>query len=99
MQFPFAVFRVKEESMLPAVKPGDYVLVNGWCYKFRVPKPGEIIILKHPNSDLVIIKRIKSVLNDKKLYVTGDNSSASEDSRKFGPIDSKDVIGKVILII
>jgi signal peptidase I len=31
------------------------------------------------------------------IYVLGDNRPESEDSRKFGPRDLKDVIGKVIV--
>jgi signal peptidase I len=30
------------------------------------------------------------------IYVLGDNSAVSEDSRKFGPVPQKDVMGKVI---
>jgi signal peptidase I len=36
------------------------------------------------------------VVPAEKLYVLGDNFAVSEDSRKFGPVPEKDVLGKVI---
>lgn len=31
------------------------------------------------------------------VYVIGDNRAVSEDSRKFGPIDVKDILGKYVI--
>lgn len=33
-----------------------------------------------------------------KLYILGDNRPVSEDSRVYGPIDAKQVLGKVIVV-
>lgn len=99
MLFPVEIFRVRENSMLPAIKPGDYVIINTLCHKFFRPARGDIIVLKHPHNDLIIIKRVKSISKNGKLFVAGDNKRASEDSRKFGPVNLKDVIGKVVITI
>ncbi len=35
---------------------------------------------------------------DGKYYVIGDNKPVSEDSRRFGPVDPKDILGKVVIM-
>ncbi len=42
----------------------------------------------------VYIKRIQKI-NGLEVYVVGDNKADSEDSRKFGSINKKEIIGKV----
>lgn len=67
-------------------------------YIFSKPKVGDVIIFKHPTPPHIYCKRI-SHIKEKKLYVLGDNSHQSVDSRNFGYISDKDVIGKVVFKI
>lgn len=43
------------------------------------------------------IGNIDLTIQEGEIYVCGDNRTNSEDSRAFGPIKSKDVVGKLIL--
>jgi nickel-type superoxide dismutase maturation protease len=81
--------RVMGESMLPTIQPGK-VIVGLWPLPV---KPGDIVIVRHEGIDKV--KRVKGV-NYEKLYLLGDNPSASTDSRDFGWIEMKCVLAKVI---
>ena len=94
--FPIARFKIKDKSMEPTVKAGDYVLVNKLAYIFGKPSKGDIVVLKHPKEkDRFLIKRISRVTNSDEYYIVGDNKDYSQDSRHFGSIKKNSIVGKV----
>lgn len=92
---PLFKFKIKGNSMNPTFKSGDAVLVNRLAYFFGTPKVGNIIVLKRQK---YIIKRITAIKKEQ-VFVIGDNKKESTDSRKFGWIDRKEIVGKVIFKI
>lgn len=76
--------------MLPTLKPGRDVLVMHWFITVRV---GDLIIFKKDGKEM--IKRVQKV-QSQKVFVRGDNSKMSTDSRHFGPVSLDQVMGKVI---
>ncbi len=92
--FPILKFKINQKSMEPTLKEGDNVLVNRLFYFFRKPKIDDIIVLKYPKNNMYLIKRVKKVDNNK-YFVLGDNLKESIDSRDFGWISKKEIIGKV----
>ena len=91
---PFAVFRVVGDSMAPRIVDSDYVVVNKLSYLFGVPREGDVVLAKHPNTGCLIVKRVSSVDADR-YVLRGDNHRESSDSRGFGPVTRKMLIGKV----
>lgn len=85
-------FKVSGHSMEPNLKNGQEILVSSLPYLFTGPKVGQIIAFKQ--GDKFIVKRIKQVTGDR-LLVTGDNKN---DSKGYGWISKKELIGKVIYI-
>jgi nickel-type superoxide dismutase maturation protease len=82
--------------MLSILKPGDEVLADPYAYRHRCPQPGEIVIARHPlHSDVHLIKRIKSVLDDGRCRLEGDNPTESTDSRSFGLVAPEHIQGRV----
>jgi nickel-type superoxide dismutase maturation protease len=81
--------------MLPKYKQNQKILVFTFSYFFSSVTVGNVIVLHHPVTNQKIIKRITD-LQHSKAYVLGDNKSESSDSRSFGWIDKKNIIGKVI---
>lgn len=82
--------------MFPAFKTGDEVIAVSPFFKKL--KAGDVIIFNHSAPPHVLIKRIIKISNNK-FWVEGDNKKVSIDSRSFGFILKKDIIGKVVLKI
>jgi nickel-type superoxide dismutase maturation protease len=82
--------------MVPLLQPGDEVLVNPRAYRRTSPCPGDIVVARHPyRTDLRVVKRITSVLENGNCELGGDNPSESTDSRYFGPIPPRRILGRV----
>ena len=95
--------------MLPTFAPGDRIVVNRVAYRWRSPNKGDLVALRHPmDEDLPLLKRVAAVpgevvqggrqeyrLGSEEWYVVGDNGQSSSDSRTFGPIQRRQIIGKV----
>lgn len=94
---PIKIFKVKDSSMRPSISDGDYVLVSLLHYKFSKPKARDMVVLKHPKNDLLIVKRIERE-TPYGYFVLGDNTAMSEDSRSFGTIDKSAIVGKVVSV-
>ena len=81
--------------MLPTYKNGDELLALSWFLKL---KEGDIVVVREPYhqyTSILVVKRITKIKRDK-LYVLGDNKLESSDSRKYGWINRKQIIAKVI---
>lgn len=67
--------RVPTESMMPAINPGNHLLVSRLPYYYRDPIRGEIVVFKY-NKDL-LIKRVIATPGDEidikenKVYING----------------------------
>lgn len=80
--------------MIPLLKPNDQILVS----KLSSIHDGDIVVCKNPHNDPLrsyIVKKI-SQIKDGKVYLEGINKNESVDSRTFGWIQRKSVIGKMI---
>lgn len=58
---------------------------------------GDVLLVRHPfNGSLLMVKRLKRILDDGRLFVEGDqvDPTASEDSHNFGPIHVSNVVGR-----
>lgn len=80
--------------MLPTLAERDEVIT--FPYIFSKPKVGDIIVFRHIVPPFVFCKKITKVLADG-IWVEGDNKKKSIDSRKFGFVERKNIIGKVIM--
>ena len=89
-------FVVSGKSMEPKFYNGDKLFVSERFYKLRKPRVGDAVIIKDPRDKRLILKRIESI-EGKKYFVRGDNIEWSTDSRAFGAVHFKDIVGKVIV--
>lgn len=80
--------------MSPKIAEGQEVLVSSLPFLFFEPKIGDIVAFKKFNK--VFIKRVKKINSDK-YYLIGDNKEDSLDSKNFGWVSKKLVIGKALI--
>jgi nickel-type superoxide dismutase maturation protease len=89
-------FKVREQSMEPWVREGDFVVVDRMSYLFSKPRVGHIVIAKNPRKpSMLLLKRIVKEQEDW-YWIEGDNAKKSTDSRHFGWLKRDFLVGKVI---
>ncbi len=88
------LYKVSGHSLWPLYEDGDYVLALHPGLAGAI-KPGDVVVFRHPAYG-IMIKQVESVLpGNQHLYVVGTHQR-STDSRDFGPISPRSVIGKVV---
>ncbi|MBI2971011.1 MAG: S24/S26 family peptidase [Candidatus Aenigmarchaeota archaeon] len=82
-------FKVRDRSMEPALREGDYVLVSSVPFMVRRPAAGDIVVARHKG--MFVIKRIRETEGD--VYtLLGDNPHGSGFR-----VPKKAIVGKVVL--
>lgn len=93
----FERFEVAGESMVPTLCPGDFVLVDRFAYRGRVPRRGDIVVARDPrDAERLLVKRVARVDLHGMVWLEGDNGDASTDSRTFGAVPLDHIEGRVV---
>lgn len=80
-------FRVSGDSMINTFHNKDYLIVDQLSYNFVSPKRGDVVVLRHPESNHFLIKRIIG-LPGETVVVTGANVSIRNSEYPDGfPLD------------
>jgi signal peptidase I len=103
----YVLIAVTGDSMVPALRPGDRMLVRRASTGLR---PGQLVVARRPQfgrrwSEPVppperpvwLVKRVHAVDADTgDLVLHGDNAARSWDSRQWGPCPRDRVLGVVV---
>ena len=90
---PLRRFVVEDTSMRPTLHPEDRLVVFQWAR----PKPGDVVVLREPDAHLTFaVKRVASLEPNGDVIVRADNPNVSRDSREFGPVPRRLIVGRVI---
>jgi signal peptidase I len=57
-------YRIDGNSMNPTLLNGEYLLISNFAYHLDDPQRGEIIVFRHPRSELNLIKRVIGLPGD-----------------------------------
>ena len=90
----FLHFFIKGDSMLPTLKDGDSIKMMKFDNNIKI-NVNDIVVFEHPfKKKCKLIKRIKKITKDNKIFVEGDNSNheSSNDSHNFGYIKKNSLI-------
>jgi nickel-type superoxide dismutase maturation protease len=100
MRWPLWRVAVAEQSMAPALRPGDWLLVRRSLRAGRPPRirPGALVISRHPGRpDLWLVKRAAR-REPRGWWLESDNPDAGAvDSRRFGVVPPELIEGRVLL--
>lgn len=88
------LLKIAGDSLSPEFEDGDFVLVSRIPFLFRPPKPGEVVAFRKPPYGL-LVKRVERLEPEGELFVVGTQPE-SVDSRQFGSIRKRELVGKVI---
>jgi signal peptidase I len=70
-------YRIDGSSMNPTLYNEQYLIINNLSYLLDDPQRGEIIVFRHPRSDMNLIKRVIGIpgdeveVRDRQVYVNG----------------------------
>jgi nickel-type superoxide dismutase maturation protease len=100
MHWPLRRVAVAEQSMEPALRPGDWLLVWSGLRPGRPPRirAGQIVIARQPGrADFLLVKR--AVRRETAgWWLASDNAAVTAvDSRSFGPVPPDRITGRVLL--
>jgi len=79
--FIFTTVMVEGKSMMPTLKPGDGCVVNCWLPRFRNYHRGDVVVIRDPDKDELMAKRIIALAGDRvqlrggRVYVNGQLST------------------------
>jgi type IV secretory pathway protease TraF len=76
-------------------RDGDFVLVSTLPLLKRRLEPGDIVAFRKPPYGVMLKRVDRYNRNDGTLFVVGYHPT-SVDSRRFGPLESTQVLGKVV---
>ncbi|MDR1637653.1 MAG: signal peptidase I [Treponema sp.] len=105
--FLFDLVIADGSSMEPAIRPGNVLVVSRLAYGFRLPWArsylwrwsapgiGDVLVFYTPEGQRVV-KRCAGFAGMGEFIALGDNSLQSYDSRSYGPVDTDNIIGKVL---
>ena len=89
-------YAIRGTSMEPALRQGDWVIVDMRAYRSRLPERGHIVVAADPRDPAhSIVKRVAGVDHHGAVDLRGDNAEESTDSRTFGPVLKALIRGRV----
>jgi nickel-type superoxide dismutase maturation protease len=90
--------QISGDSMYPTYSDGEIVEVDTEAYaEGQLPEPGDVVLATHPfKRDVHLVKRVRELTEDGRVFLVGDAGIESADSRGFGALRRERILGKVI---
>jgi len=89
------ILKVTGESLSPFFLEGDFVVVSKIPFVLRRIRAGDIVVFEHPTYGKMIKKVDHLSTDGNEIFVLGTHPE-STDSRQFGPLSRRQLVGKVI---
>ena len=103
--------RVRGDSMGPALRDGQLLVIDRAAYRRRAPQHGEVVAARPASlGGRALVKRLAGLpyehvvlgahqwqLGEGQFFLLGDRADRSTDSRAFGPVSHSELLGPVAL--
>lgn len=103
-EFILRPFTVSGASMEPTFLAGEYLAIDELHYHTHPIELGDVIVFRYPlDPSMYFIKRVAGIPGDTlygvtlgpdEYFVVGDNKGESFDSRTWGPVPRRYIIGR-----
>ena len=92
-RWPVMRVSVAEESMTPALRPGDWLL----AWRTGRIRPGQVVLAWHPQRPgFLLVKRV-AWREDEGWWLASDNpGGGAVDSARFGPVPAASIVAVVL---
>ena len=81
--------------MEPGLRAGAFVVARTVDAQTRL-RAGDVVVARRPDRpEVEMIKRIAAIDEAGRVFLLGDNPSASTDSRHFGPVEREHIMARV----
>jgi nickel-type superoxide dismutase maturation protease len=92
-RWPLLRVAVAEQSMLPALHPGDWLL----AWRTTRIRPGQVVLAWHPERPGFLLVKRAAWREDGGWWLASDNPAAGAvDSTRFGPVPRELIVGRVL---
>ena len=93
MRWPLVRLTVAEPSMVPTLRPGDWLLV----WRTRRIRAGQLVIARHPDKpDMMLVKRAGRRTAGGWWLESDNPAEGVADSNRFGAVPVSAIEGKVL---
>ena len=91
--WPIMRVAVAEHSMVPALRPGDWLL----AWRTRRVRPGQAVLAWHPQRPGFLLVKRAAWLEPGGWWLASDNPAAgAADSARFGPVPEEKIVAVVL---
>jgi nickel-type superoxide dismutase maturation protease len=93
--WPFLRVEVAEHSMLPDLRPGDWLLAR----RTRRIRPGQVVLAWHPARPGFLLVKRAARHEPEGWWLESDFPEApgATDSSRFGPVPEEKIVGRVLV--
>lgn len=92
--WPLLRVAVAEQSMLPALHPGDWLL----AWRTTRVRPGQVVLAWHPERPGLLLVKRAAWREDGGWWLASDNPAAGAvDSARFGPVPEEKIVAVVLV--